>query len=64
MPGGGLLAGDDDDRLALHLHDPFLYRGDQGQRWIDAAQLERLGKPLAKTEYGQYLLALAAGLDI
>jgi hypothetical protein len=33
-----LLAGDDDDRLALHLHDPFLYRGDQGQRWIDAAQ--------------------------
>jgi len=32
--------------------------------WIDAEQLDRLGKPLAKTEYGQYLLALAAGLDI
>ena len=32
--------------------------------WIDAEQLERLGKPLAKTEYGQYLLALASGLDV
>ncbi|MCK9366212.1 MAG: glucose-1-phosphate thymidylyltransferase RfbA [Metallibacterium scheffleri] len=28
--------------------------------WIDRAQLERLAKPLAKTGYGQYLLALAA----
>ncbi|MHB1992514.1 glucose-1-phosphate thymidylyltransferase RfbA [Metallibacterium scheffleri] len=27
--------------------------------WIDRAQLERLAKPLAKTGYGQYLLALA-----
>ena len=32
--------------------------------WIDAGQLERLAKPLEKTEYGQYLQALAAGLDI
>jgi glucose-1-phosphate thymidylyltransferase len=32
--------------------------------WIDAEQLERLAKPLEKTEYGQYLQALAAGLDI
>jgi len=24
--------------LSLHLHDPCLYRGDHGQRWIDAAQ--------------------------
>ena len=28
--------------------------------WIDRAQLERLAAPLAKTGYGQYLLALAA----
>jgi glucose-1-phosphate thymidylyltransferase len=28
--------------------------------WIDRAQLERLAQPLAKTGYGQYLLALAA----
>ena len=32
--------------------------------WIDAEQLTRLAKPLEKTEYGQYLHALAAGLDI
>jgi glucose-1-phosphate thymidylyltransferase len=32
--------------------------------WIDADQVERLAKPLEKTEYGQYLRALAAGLDI
>ena len=32
--------------------------------WIDAEQLGRLAKPLEKTEYGQYLQALAAGLDI
>ena len=32
--------------------------------WIDADQLGRLGKPLEKTEYGQYLLALADGLDV
>ena len=28
--------------------------------WIDRAQLERQARPLAKTGYGQYLLALAA----
>ena len=28
------------------------------QRWIDAAQLERLAQPLAKNGYGQYLLRL------
>jgi glucose-1-phosphate thymidylyltransferase len=28
------------------------------QAWIDAAQLERLAKPLAKNGYGQYLLGL------
>ena len=32
--------------------------------WIDAAELERLAAPLEKTEYGQYLKALANGLDI
>jgi dTDP-glucose pyrophosphorylase len=32
--------------------------------WIDAEQLARLAKPLEKTEYGQYLQALADGLDI
>jgi glucose-1-phosphate thymidylyltransferase len=32
--------------------------------WIDAAQLEQLAEPLQKTEYGQYLRALANGLDI
>jgi glucose-1-phosphate thymidylyltransferase len=32
--------------------------------WIDADQLDRLAKPLEKTDYGQYLQALAAGLDI
>jgi glucose-1-phosphate thymidylyltransferase len=32
--------------------------------WIDADQLERLAKPLEKSEYGQYLRALAAGLEI
>ncbi|MGB5267869.1 MAG: glucose-1-phosphate thymidylyltransferase RfbA [Polyangiales bacterium] len=32
--------------------------------WIDAEQLGRLAEPLEKTEYGQYLQALAAGLDI
>ena len=31
--------------------------------WIDADQLARLAKPLAKTEYGQYLHDLARGLD-
>ena len=34
------------------------------QGWINADQLGLLGKPLEKTEYGQYLLALAAGLDV
>ena len=29
------------------------------QRWIDAVQLERLAKPLAKNGYGQYLLRVA-----
>ena len=32
--------------------------------WIDAAQLARLAEPLQKTEYGQYLQALADGLDV
>jgi glucose-1-phosphate thymidylyltransferase len=32
--------------------------------WIDTEQLAQLAKPLEKTEYGQYLQALAAGLDI
>ncbi|MGB8329907.1 MAG: glucose-1-phosphate thymidylyltransferase RfbA [Polyangiales bacterium] len=32
--------------------------------WIDADQLARLATPLEKTDYGQYLQALAAGLDI
>ncbi len=32
--------------------------------WIDAEQLQRLADPLAKTGYGQYLIALANGLDI
>jgi glucose-1-phosphate thymidylyltransferase len=32
--------------------------------WIDEEQLERLAKQLAKTEYGEYLHALARGLDI
>ena len=34
------------------------------QGWIDTEQLARLAKPLEKTEYGQYLRALAEGLDI
>jgi glucose-1-phosphate thymidylyltransferase len=34
------------------------------QGWIDADELARLAKPLEKTEYGQYLLALAEGLDV
>jgi glucose-1-phosphate thymidylyltransferase len=29
--------------------------------WIDTAQLRRLGEPLAKSSYGNYLLALADG---
>ncbi|MEY3638779.1 MAG: Glucose-phosphate thymidylyltransferase, partial [Pseudomonadota bacterium] len=28
------------------------------QKWIDAAALEKLAKPLAKNGYGQYLLNL------
>jgi glucose-1-phosphate thymidylyltransferase len=32
--------------------------------WINADQLARLAKPLEKTEYGQYLQALATGLDV
>ena len=28
------------------------------QKWIDAAQLEKLATPLAKNSYGQYLLNL------
>ena len=32
--------------------------------WINADQLARLAKPLEKTEYGQYLHALATGLDV
>lgn len=31
-----------------------------GNGWIDAAQVERLAAPLAKNDYGQYLLSLAA----
>ena len=31
--------------------------------WIDAEQLDRLAEPLAKTEYGQYLRALATGRE-
>ena len=34
------------------------------QGWIDAAQLDAIAAPLLKTEYGQYLKALADGLDI
>ena len=30
------------------------------QGYIDAAQVERLAQPLAKTSYGQYLLKLIA----
>ncbi len=29
------------------------------QKWIDSRQLEKLAEPLAKTEYGRYLLQLA-----
>jgi glucose-1-phosphate thymidylyltransferase len=32
--------------------------------WINADQLARLAQPLEKTEYGQYLQALATGLDV
>ena len=32
--------------------------------WINADQLASLAKPLRKTEYGQYLQALATGLDV
>jgi glucose-1-phosphate thymidylyltransferase len=32
--------------------------------WIDAEQLAHLADPLKKTEYGQYLRALADGLDV
>ena len=32
--------------------------------WIDAEQLGRVAEPLEKTEYGQYLRALADGLDV
>jgi glucose-1-phosphate thymidylyltransferase len=32
--------------------------------WIDAEQLDRLATQLSKTEYGEYLHALARGLDI
>jgi glucose-1-phosphate thymidylyltransferase len=28
------------------------------QKWIDAAQIQRLAAPLAKNGYGQYLLSL------
>jgi glucose-1-phosphate thymidylyltransferase len=34
------------------------------QGWNDADQLGRLADPLKKTEYGQYLQALADGLDV
>jgi len=33
-----LAAPGDGPRLALHLHDPGLYRADAGRRWIDAAR--------------------------
>jgi glucose-1-phosphate thymidylyltransferase len=29
-----------------------------GQKWIDAAQIQKLAAPLAKNGYGQYLLGL------
>jgi glucose-1-phosphate thymidylyltransferase len=29
--------------------------------WINAGQLEGLGKPIAKSAYGQYLLRVAQG---
>jgi glucose-1-phosphate thymidylyltransferase len=32
-----------------------------GMGWIDAAQLTRLGKQLAKSTYGRYLLRIAEG---
>ncbi len=28
------------------------------QKWIDAAQIQKLATPLAKNGYGQYLLSL------
>jgi glucose-1-phosphate thymidylyltransferase len=33
-------------------------------KWINDAQLEKLGKSLEKTEYGQYLLMLSGSLKI
>ena len=33
-----VLATADDLHLALHLHDPHLYRTDRGRQWIDAAR--------------------------
>ncbi len=33
-----VLAAADDLPLALHLHDPHLYRADRGRHWIDAAR--------------------------
>jgi len=32
-------------------------------RWINAAELEALGKPIAKSAYGKYLLRIAGSLD-
>ena len=32
-----LAAGEEDLHVALHLHDPHLYRTDGGRRWIDVA---------------------------
>ncbi len=29
-----------------------------GQKWIDAAKVEALARPLARNGYGQYLLSL------
>ena len=33
-----VLATGEDVRIAMHLHDPHLYRHDEGRRWIDVAQ--------------------------
>jgi hypothetical protein len=36
--------------VSLHLHDPHLYRGDSGQRWIDAARRDPQASLLMDTQ--------------
>lgn len=59
-----VLAGEENLSLALHLHDPHLYRADGGRRWIELARKEqRLSLLLDVHDPCKYLRQLARGSE-